>query len=1017
MYICHEICIKLNLTMKKTLIGKIFASLMFAASATISNAQGTDVTKTYIQNPDFSARFAGWRNTNMLYQTNKNFTLQSGEVYMEKWVSKGSKVGSGYGIFQDLRNMKPGTYVLTASAHNIQQDKSDIQTGAFLYANDEQVEVNATNDYNVTFCVIDGKATIGFKTVNASGNWVCCDNFRLTYLGEEADAMKTELQKLITEAEGVKGEGAKATELAAAIEAAQALLGSADGNAVKEAAIALKRATLDYRVSNASGSVPTVTTNTFVPTGNTIALGRSNVTGTVKEKGFCYSTSPNPTVLDECATETFSNNGTIYVMRGLKPSTFYYVRAYAMTKDYAVGYGDVVKIATLPAGSMTWSYDNAGDEQQNFRIKSATDECVWMYNNLSHIPGFFLQVHYAYGAGAGDGTAECSYGGWMNVSQKEAYQQTGTMLHETNHGVGVGTTGEWYNNSNLREGTSRGLWLGPQATKMVRFFENSTTATMTGDGTHMWPYGINGAQEDKYNPENTCLYYANILITHAMHQDGLPCTSGVGFASPAYLFEQDDATIYYIKNNNPATGMNTGYLTMTSTGTMKWEAASADDVKQDPNFQWHITYQPVYRSYFLYNVGTGRYITYSSGFKGVKRTGNPQTDDRLMFLPERIDTKLSGNGKTITKTAYWILHNDKYNSPALTAKNTTTSNIGATTVDLKNSATSQQWMFITENELDDIEQILVKSSTDELAALIAKAKEVAAVNHRANEGMQLSEVDEAINSTIGNIEAEMPSYTSAAQASAAKEEIINAVIEFIGSATPTNASYPFDISFLLNNPKLDENNQGWSESPTWSEKCCEYFQKSFDFNQTTTQKLPVATYGVAVQAFQRTGAKADTYVPFTQDPEAGINATVYGKAKTAKIKNIWADAQSKSLGGTCYNQSGKYIPDNMLAASKFFDAGLYENLVLVPTTTSATFKLGIKGTNTGTGYWTIFRNFRLYCYGSMTPEDVTAIETVEATTGAALPTSGIIYDLQGRRVQNPQNGIYIIDGKKIMIRK
>lgn len=986
------------------------------ATATGIKAQGTDVTKTYIQNPDFSARFAGWRNNNMLYQTNKNFTLQSGEVYMEKWVSKGSKVGSGYGIFQDLRNMKPGTYVLTASAHNIQQDKSDIQTGAFLYANDEQVEVNATNDYSVTFCVIDGKATIGLKTLNATGNWVCCDNFRLTYLGEEADAMKTELQKFITEAESVKGEGAKATELAAAIEAAQALLGSADGNAVKEAAIALKRATLDYRVSNASGSVPTVTTNTFVPTGNTIALGRSNVTGTAKEKGFCYSTSPNPTVLDECATETFSNNGTIYVMRGLKPSTFYYVRAYAMTKDYAVGYGEVVKIATLPAGSMTWSYDNAGDEQQNFRIKSATDECVWMYNNLSYIPGFFLQVHYVYGAGAGDGTADCSYGGWMRVSQKEAYQQTGTMLHETNHGVGVGTTNEWYNNSNLRGSTTRGLWLGPQATKMVRFFENNNTATMTGDGTHMWPYGINGAQEDKYNPENTCLYYANILITHAMHQDGLPCTSGVGFASPAYLFEQDDDAIYYIKNNNASTGMNTGYLTMT-TGTLKWVAASAEDVKDNPNFQWRITYQPINRAYFIYNIGTGRYITYSDGFKGVKRSGNPQADDRLMFLPERIDTKLAGGGKSLTKTAYWILHSDKYNSPALTAKSTTAANVSGTTVDLKNSATSQQWMFITEDELGDLDEILTQNCISDLQSVLEQVKAVAAVEHRANEGMDLNEIDEALNSVIGTIESEMSSYTTPSQAIAAKDELLSALLTFVGSATPTNSAAPFDLSFLLNNPKLDKDNSGWSETPTWSDNCCEYFQKNFDFNQTTTQKLPAATYGVAVQAFQRPGAKGDTYVPFTQDPEAGIGVTVYGKTTTAKIKNIWADAQNKSLGGSTYNQSGLYIPDNMAAAAKWFDAGWYDNQVLVPTTTSATFKLGIKGTNSGTGYWTIFRNFRLYCYGSMSPEDVTAIEAVEATTGTALPTSGIIYDLQGRKVQNPQNGIYIIDGKKVMIRK
>ena len=45
--------------------------------------------------------------------------------------------------------------------------------------------------------------------------------------------------------------------------------------------------------------------------------------------------------------------------------------------------------------------------------------------------------------------------------------------------------------------------------------------------------------------------------------------------------------------------------------------------------------------------------------------------------------------------------------------------------------------------------------------------------------------------------------------------------------------------------------------------------------------------------------------------------------------------------------------------------------------------------------------------------NTTGIE-VETTDNGGQPT--VIYDLQGRRVENPTKGIYIKDGKKIMVK-
>ena len=188
-------------------------------------------------------------------------------------------------------------------------------------------------------------------------------------------------------------------------------------------------------------------------------------------------------------------------MENLDPSTIYYVRAYAMTKDYAVGYGEVKKVITLPAGKVKWTYDYGADAAANERIATAVEDAVNYLNTYTSINGLTTQVHY----GSGTPTADCSYGGWMRVGPNASYQRTGTILHELGHAIGVGTHSIWNDgNSPMRAGSGRGDWLGDRATEVLRFLDNSSTAVMTGDGTHMWPYGVNGAHEDNGQPILSC---------------------------------------------------------------------------------------------------------------------------------------------------------------------------------------------------------------------------------------------------------------------------------------------------------------------------------------------------------------------------------------------------------------------------------------------------------------------------------------------------------------------------------
>lgn len=676
---------------------KIFLTCIFLLSA-LGMMADTNVTATYVENPSFEARFAGWDNNDFRFCTNSSFTQKRGKVYMERWVQSGSKLPN-VEISQDL-NLPAGTYTLKAGCQNVQQSGQIAECkGAVLYANDETTTVTAAGEYSVTFTVLQGVTRIGFKVTSTNANWASIDNVRLLRLDTNIEAEHSELQKLITKAEEVLGEGSGegAAELTTAISEAQALIAAGSNEEIGALAKQLSDATLNYRILNATGSTPKVAqTNKFVAAGATVLLGRMTTTpasGTsILEKGFCWSTSPEPTIFDNRSTRCFSANGDIYRMEKLQPGTMYYVRPYILLKNYKLAYGDIIKAPTLPSGTVTADYDNGGSTEENNRIASAMEEILWLYNNISSVKGINLSIHYS----AGTPTADCSYGGWMRVGANESYQQTGTILHETNHGVGVGTSDVWWDEDYRADG-NRGKWLGPRATQMIQFLNKDNSAYMTGDDTHMWPvssfsgpnYGINGSWEDSYNPENTLLYYGNVLITHALHQDGLVCSSSVGFASPAYTFTQDDDTKYYIKTTDVDCGNETSLLYVTESGALAQKEVTADEAKADDNFAWNITYDPKTAYYVLRNVGNGGLLSYTNQrFRTVAKT-TPTATERVQLLPSRKNYRKA----TLNTSSYWIT----VRKTALRAASKTA--VNGADFDSNDNNTRQHWLLLTEEEM------------------------------------------------------------------------------------------------------------------------------------------------------------------------------------------------------------------------------------------------------------------------------------------------------------------------------
>ena len=481
---------------------------------------------------------------------------------------------------------------------------------------------------------------------------------------------------------------------------------------VNAATQALETAVFKYNLANATGVVPKVITNQNYARGATMAFGRSTITGvtvsSLREHGFCWSTHPEPTVLDNRTTSYLTNNGYIYQIKNLKPSTVYYMRAYALTTGSAVGYGEVVKVITLPKGIVTYNLTSGLTGDNRVRMEAAMSSAVGYYNNLTSIKGLHLTVNY----GSGTPTAEASYGGWMRFGPNASYQKTGTALHEMGHAIGVGQHSMWYGPSSpLRETGSRGLWLGKRVDKVVQFIENDPNAHLTGDNVHMWPYGINGAQEDN---GSELLYITNSLITQALGEDGLPPTGG--FATPAYTFNTNDGSTYYIKSEEKQTGRDDAFITLDKSGNLVNKTMTPTEALNNDSAAWKIEFNPTNSYYTIKNVATGRYFTFrNSGNNGIHTITRqtPVTADYFQIMGARIETTVVSGSKSITSRGYWIIHPEAKASPACLQATTNTMTITGG-FNIANSSTRQRWLLL---DVDDVNKISSSvTSIDEINA-------------------------------------------------------------------------------------------------------------------------------------------------------------------------------------------------------------------------------------------------------------------------------------------------------------
>ena len=754
----------------------------------------------------------------------------------------------------------------------------------------------------------------------------------------------------------------------------------------------------------ALAQVPKVVTDTRFARGATMAFGRIKSSGTnggsaISKRGFCLSETPEPTVDDIVSTKQLTNNGIIYYFENLKPATKYYMRAYATNKDGVTGYGDAIKFYTLPMGTIKLSMRDGGDQTTYNRIKTAAETAVNWWNNLTEMKGFNPSVGYA----SGTATADCSYGGWIRVGPNTSYQRCGTIMHEMLHGIGVipWADTEW-SRHNLRssvngDGYGTGYWLGDRVTEVLTFWDNKTQQ-LNGDYQHMWPYGINGANEDN---GTDLLYIGNSLVCQALGEDGLQHTSSL-FAEPYYALNQEDTIKYYIKNEAQDRGLYTSFLKPNASGQLKWVEMTSTEAAGNDSAAWYITFTPQNQYYQLRNAATGQYMTYSGGIKTAAKTALT-ANENWHLMRGRVDVD--------GQRGYWIIHPESNWTPKCLQANAN-GNTAQATFNIANTAEAQRWLIMTIEQTKAAEEKAVELMRGQVAEALQQVKLLAEVPHVCADAA----TDGLLQTALASLEQRMAAAVSTTELQQIKDEARQAGADFLAAGvSPTDLSKPFDLTYLLVNPTIDENTDGWTGAAVVNYGCGEFFEKAFDFNQTV-KDLPAGTYAFCVQGFQRPGSTSASY----QDYKAGtnkVNATVYAGGSSAKLAHICDTILSRKIGkgNESAVASGKYVPNDMQAASAYFQKGFYENQVLTSVTADGgSLKVGVKSTNMSSAYWVIFDNFRLYYYGSVSADEVTGVE------GAAMESrqtrKETVYDLLGRRVANPVKGLYIVNGKKIVIK-
>ena len=264
------------------------------------------------------------------------------------------------------------------------------------------------------------------------------------------------------------------------------------------------------------------------------------------------------------------------------------------------------------------------------------------------------------------------------------------------------------------------------------------------------------------------------------------------------------------------------------------------------------------------------------------------------------------------------------------------------------------------------------------------------------------------------------------------------VLETSSEQEPGNITAAiYNAGFI--DPVTNENNaNGWDitsdgGSNNGANDTYEFYNaNSFRISQTI-KGLAEGYYRIRVQAFYRAGtniANADT---LTLAPDSIVCAYVFGETATGgnakAVKNVLErENEDGELETTMVGVEGEvevtnykdyesfYVPNDRASFAEYCSMGIYWNQVDVYVGEGEDLTLGLFKNLHEASDWCPFDNFELYYLGKTTPTGIEGIEASESTDVARNNTSVAVYNLAGQRVSKAVKGLYIMNGKKVVVK-
>ena len=412
---------------------------------------------------------------------------------------------------------------------------------------------------------------------------------------------------------------------------------------------------------------------------------------------------------------------------------------------------------------------------------------------------------------------------------------------------------------------------------------------------------------------------------------------------------------------------------------------SMDKIKSSASVQavWIGSQAEAGKSYFLYNVGLGKFLGNGYGYWGTQGGWNDYG----------IEVKLESAGSegSFYLNIPQLGDNSFFGWLNTSSASTATLPSGIDAQYYMNSTSSKEKILFTEVSMDGIDHVyefVLPDNADKVLCYNARYPTVLCVNEVSENGL--------FKWQLVSREERMSRMKSKDEAGNATFVLSNP--DFIGQYTGWDGYTDYNFDNIPTGQHLRTSDyRGYFHAQ----------DKTFDISQSL-EGMPAGTYTLSAKGYYRP-EKTDGEV--TSFLYAGHESVPFQSLYNCRIASqlVGAGEQSYESEGMTYYCPEMNMPDITLF---YFDCGLYDNSLTFYYDGDAPLKIGFRDEVGRNGSWTDIAEVSLTYHGS---GDLTGIDS-PITNEVSQREDNLVYDLIGRRVSKPSRGIYIMNGKKILVR-